>query len=449
MNQPELRIRELDYNDYDFYYSDWKSYILPSLSTIWTSNFLSYCKNYSKVWDRLVHLPINVIDKDYYPSQNILEMINGIIMETVWKKLFYTEELESIDWNPVYTTELWLYLIYNAVIDIIWNMDELNFILRKLFTWFCISITPNCETWVLLREKIFIDENMDKYKDNIAHFRWDLFSHILLYKNLKANKYNPIEIKNYHILETSVETNNKNRNWKYTTTKHKKYSKHITEILNIQWCENIWDCFDVTTQENYYLILWYILFNEFILGNHITFCYWKFLWYKLRPAFDNYFIVNKDFLWDFIYNNSCVHSISLINHTYQDVYLKKIENLPIVKKLRTKLPKPSDSHKNNNDKQQDIQKWWQDEVIKEIDLIRTTTDISQVTVNIKHKEIHFLKTDFQVDDTKRLKEMRKLTRQNWWAHIERYDYGKKYIKWDRIKNIWNKKWKYDWNEYVY
>ena len=55
---------------------------------------------------------------------------------------------------------------------------------------------------------------------------------------------------------------------------------------------------------------------------------------------------------------------------------------------------------------------WQKELLKEIELIRTTTDRADVTVVLKKKEIQHLKSDFQVDDISRIEEIREFTSQN-------------------------------------
>lgn len=451
-------MRELYEDEYDFFYQDWYAHILPKIEVINSFDFVTYCRYYSKVWDRLAHLPVFIVEKSYWPSAKSFEKINEEITKVIWTRTFDVETITKNNWEKVFRTQLWLYLIYSCLIDLLYNDDNFDDILEKLFTWFYITVSPNCREWAILWENMFVDKNMDRYEDFIAHFAWDFFTHILLYHKLKRNGNNPISIRQNIIIQPSVETHD-NRNWKYTLAKHQKYSKFLTGMFKEAWnkdieiCDNIGDYFDVTTQENPCFFLWYLLFNEFILWNHLVFCYWDTLWIRDEewfPFYADYFMVNKNNLWEFVYENSSVHCLSLINHSYQDIYSKRIASLPIVKELRAKFIKKPTNHTKKNPTQNiedaETNQSWEKEVMKEIELMRTTTDSSEITVVIKHKEVKHVKSDFQVDDISRIKEIRELTSQNWWAHIQNYDYGKRYIKWDRLKNIWGKKWKYDWNE---
>ncbi len=446
-------MRELYEDEYDFFYQDWYAHILPKIEVINAFDFVSYCRYYSKVWDRLSHLPMYMIEKKFWPSIKSLERINDIITKTIWIQIFSIEKTWEKDWETLFRTELWLYIIYNSLNELFFNWDDyLEDILVKLFTWFYITVSPNCREWALLWENMFVDKSMDRYEDFAAHFAWDFFTHILLYHKLKRNWNNPISIRKNIVIQPSIETN-ENRNWKYTLTKHKKYSKFLSELLkeawdkNIEMSENIGDYFDVVIHEDPCLLFWYILFNEFILWNHIIFCHWDYLWFRNKewyPFYANYFIVNKELIWDFVYQNSNVFCTSLINHWYEDIYSKRIAHLPIVKELRSKLTNRPLTTQNKKD--EELNQSYEAEVIKEIELMRTTTDKSDITVEIRNKEVKLMRSNFQVNDISRIKEIRDFTNQNWWAHIEHYDYGKRYIKWDRLKNIWGKKWKYDWNE---
>ena len=439
-------MRVLDSREYDIHLSDDYSHIVPSVETVGAFDFLRYCKDYRNIWDKLVHIPVEIgIDNDY-ERYEYFERLNTSISEVVGTSPFHTEKIIKKNWKVVYKIDLGLYLTYYALTNIDFDESSLYYTIEKIFTGFYMSIMPNCSEWVLLWEKMFVDKSMDRYEDFIANFGSDFYAHIFLYKVLKDNWFKPISIKDNKIIEPWTEGND-NWNWKYTLTKHKKYSKFITELHNIKGCDCVWEYFNTYIQENPCLIIWYILFNEFIIWNHLTICRGEWLWYLEKegeyPMIADTYIINKDLLWDFVYDNQNVQCISLVKQSYIDDYTKRIEEIPIVKELKEKLSKYKIDYKKNTTKENQT---WKDEVLKELELVRLTTDIAVAQITIKNNKVENIKTDFQVRDISRIKEMRDFTSENWWAHIEHYYAGKRYIKWDRIKNIWGKKWKNDWNK---
>ena len=150
-------MRELYEDEYDFFYQDWYAHILPKIEVINGFDFVTYCRYYSKVWDRLAHLPVFIVEKSYWPSAKSFEKINEEITKVIWTRTFDVETITKNNWEKVFRTQLWLYLIYSCLIDLLYNDDNFDDILEKLFTWFYITVSPNCREWAILWENMLID----------------------------------------------------------------------------------------------------------------------------------------------------------------------------------------------------------------------------------------------------------------------------------------------------
>ena len=441
--------KSLTLREYNCFREWWVWQILSSFTPLNTFDFLDYSLNYVSIGNMLSHLPV-YIDSPLLMSKEQFELANETVTTIVWQKTFKVDK-EIVEWKKVLKVDLWLYLVYRLML---WTTDQNTYkILDKLFSGFHITISPNSKTWKLISEKLFFDCRESGYIWNM-HREWcDFLSHILLYHVLEKEK-KPFPIKDHQLIRQT--SNDKMWDWEYTLNIHEEFSKAVCEKYGVEY-NNLWKSFDTRLIYNPCLIIWYILFNELILWNSITICSGRNLWYPLwkRKIGSDCFVVNKDLVWDFVRNNPYVECVSLINDIFPNPYITRISNLAIVKwlrkwlgkRLKWDLPK-SETKKTKLDNLDFANEEWQKELLKEIELIRTTTDRADITVVLKKKEIQHLKSDFQVDDISRIEEIREFTSQNWWAHIERFDYGKKYIKWDRIKMIWGKKWKYDWKEYT-
>lgn len=425
-------MRQLSIDEYDFF-TDNYSYILPSIETIWLFDFFTYCKKYKKVWNEILKLPIRI--KQARNWQFIKEF-NRLIKKTTWKQYFHIKKVENWELGTfnIFETNFWLYLLFLIFAWLDWDDDMVSDALEKLLSTLHITLKPKNKLWQKLFSALTVNKWVDRYED--WKYASDTYAHIILYNELKRSWEASIKISKNLPIEIPFEAP-LFKEKEYTYKMHEDFTKFIQEVTNIKIHNNVWDYFDVIIENDSLLILWYLVFNEFVLWKHTIFARWDIclprdesIWRDL-PIFCEHVIASEEWIWIAVGSSSSSLCLTLKNIWYQDVYSKPIDDLKTVQKLRKSLkPTLSEEAEDNS---------WENELIEEIKIVRQKTDHANIILDLNKQWLQSSETRFHVRDISRIDEMKAFTQDTWWVSIQNYKWSKNHIEWKRMKFYWKKK----------
>ena len=424
-------MRQLSTDEYDLFKDNY-IYILPSIETLWLFDFFTYCKKYKDAWDEILKLPIRITQAKNW---QYIKELNRLIKKLSWKQRFHVKKVANWELNFLNTfeTNLWLYLLFLVFSSLDWDVDIVSNTLEKLLSTIHITLRPKNKLWQKLLSALAIDKREDRYED------WkcasDTYAHILLYKALKKSWKSSINIDENLPIEIPFEAPLFHEK-EYTYKMHEDFTNLVQDATEIKIHNNIWDNFDVIIENDSLLILWYFVFNEFILWKHTIFASWDILLppdeslWRNFPTFCEYAMASEECIWKAIANSSNCLCIILKNAWYQDVYLKPIEDLKTVQKLRKALKPKEEAEDDLREK----------ELLDEIKLVRKKTDHANIILDLNNKKwLQSSETRFHVGDISRIDEMKAFTQDTWWASIQNYKWSKNHIEWKRMKFYWKKK----------
>ncbi len=420
----------LDLNKY-YYHKDNFLHILPKIYSKWLIDFFTYCKNYRDIWYQLLNLPvhINVMKYELWAEIKLQDFDDVIKLVHDYDIPFSIKKLWESESYVTYQSTLWFYIFFNMFE---WSDSEFaRKIFRSFLWWFYIKVKPQKQIWKKLLNTLFVNNmNLDDYDLNDNPLKIEaskqIYKNLFLYNALRETWEDEISLISL-IDFSSLDRYDLLSENKYTIEMYNEFNRQTVKDFNLKIPNTIWDYFKLEVDDDPLLILWYIIFNEFILWKHSYLCY-------KNNYYDDFIIADESNIIKTLSYHSQTFCMSFANN--YNIKLDNIESLNTVKQLRDRFNKWDDISKDNG---------WEKDLIEEIKLICDNTDSSVIEIEIKKKNIQSSRARFHVNDISRIQEMKDFVRDNWWVHIQNYKWSKSHIEWDRFKFFWDKKSKKSWN----